>query len=233
MMEGVVEDGTGKAAAIPGYRVAGKTGTAQKVVGGVYSHSAHISSFVGFAPSTDPVLAAIVVLDEPVGKYYGGDVAAPTFSRIIGPALAYLRVPPTEPIASGSTPEEFLRVRAQEEAKRRSQILKASLKKSPPRTAPRPPADQDASEKDDRPFPAPWPPVVTAAKGTVPDLYGFDLRDALTTLARTGCTARTSGSGFVIEQTPVPGSLVAPGQICSLTLAPELPDRSTDAAQGM
>src|SRR5258708_3448088 len=84
IMEQVVTDGTAKRAAIAGYTVAGKTGTAQKLVHGQYSHSDHYASFVGFVPSTDPVLAMVVVIDAAKGPNgdHGGTVAAPIFKNI-------------------------------------------------------------------------------------------------------------------------------------------------------
>lgn len=92
ILAGVVEEGTGQKAAIPGVRVAGKTGTAQKVEpGGGYSHSRFIASFVGFFPVEDPRLAMVVTFDEPWPVYYGGSVAAPVFSEVGQGALAYLR----------------------------------------------------------------------------------------------------------------------------------------------
>jgi cell division protein FtsI/penicillin-binding protein 2 len=90
ILQGVVEKGTGSKAQIPGVTVAGKTGTAQKVEGGVYSHSKFFASFVGFAPVEDPQLAAIVVFDEPRPAYYGGTVAAPVFQKVIADSLKYL-----------------------------------------------------------------------------------------------------------------------------------------------
>ena len=79
---------TGKLAAIPGYRIAGKTGTAWKAEGGGYSQNRYVAVFGGVAPVTNPRLAAVVVIDEPsAGKYYGGDVAAPVFSAVLGGAL--------------------------------------------------------------------------------------------------------------------------------------------------
>ena len=90
ILQGVVENGTGKKAIINGVTVAGKTGTAQKVDGKIYSHSKFYASFVGFAPVEDPQLAAIVVLDEPRPAYYGGTVAAPIFQEVIENSLKYL-----------------------------------------------------------------------------------------------------------------------------------------------
>ena len=86
---------TGKLAAIPGYRIAGKTGTAWKAEGGGYSQDRYVAAFGGVAPVSNPRLAAVIVIDEPsAGKYHGGDVAAPVFSAVIGGALRLLGVPP-------------------------------------------------------------------------------------------------------------------------------------------
>jgi cell division protein FtsI (penicillin-binding protein 3) len=80
---------------VVGYRVAGKTGTAHKEENGVYAQRKYVSSFVGLAPVSDPRLVIAVMLDEPsVGPYYGGLVAAPVFSAVMGGALRMLGVPP-------------------------------------------------------------------------------------------------------------------------------------------
>ena len=96
MLEAVVSPvGTGNRAAIANFRVAGKTGTAWKSSVGGYSKDRYLAVFGGFAPVTDPKLVAVVVIDEPRGEeYYGGDVAAPVFSRILSGALRLLAVPP-------------------------------------------------------------------------------------------------------------------------------------------
>lgn len=96
IMEDVVDRGTAKTAQIVGYAIAGKTGTASKLVDGKYSKTDYNASFIGFAPSRDPAIAIIVVVDSPrAGTYYGGSVSAPIFKRIAEPALRYLRVPPS------------------------------------------------------------------------------------------------------------------------------------------
>ena len=96
IMEGVTEHGTAKAAKIDGYTIAGKTGTAAKLVDGRYSKRDYNASFVGFLPSRNPVLAMIVVIDSPhAGTYYGGTVAAPIFKRIAEGALRHLGIAPT------------------------------------------------------------------------------------------------------------------------------------------
>ncbi len=97
MLEGVLAaGGTAQEASVPGYELAGKTGTAQKPdpkTGG-YSEFKFFSSFIGFAPARNPRLMIAVMVDEPVGQYYGGEVAAPAFERIVEFALPYLRIPP-------------------------------------------------------------------------------------------------------------------------------------------
>ena len=100
ILEGVVTDGTGGKAAIEGFRVAGKTGTAQKIDPrtGTYSASQFVSSFVGYAPADNPKLAMIVIIDEPHGEAWGGAVAAPVFNRIGEQVLNYLGVSSHEPV---------------------------------------------------------------------------------------------------------------------------------------
>lgn len=102
MMETVTgEGGTGTKAAVDGYRVAGKTGTAQKVdpVTRTYSPTKRIGSFVGFVPADNPKLTIVVIIDEPQGIKYGGVVAAPAFKEIAQNTLAYLKIVPNMPIA--------------------------------------------------------------------------------------------------------------------------------------
>lgn len=94
ILEGVVTDGTGGKAAIAGFRVAGKTGTAQKIDSrtGRYSATQFVSSFVGYVPANNPRLAMIVLIDEPRGESWGGTVAAPVFNRVGEQVLNYLGV---------------------------------------------------------------------------------------------------------------------------------------------
>jgi cell division protein FtsI/penicillin-binding protein 2 len=94
MLSDVVKNGTGVTAAVPGYHVAGKTGTAQKPGPHGYAPGKYVSSFVGFVPATAPRLVILVSVDEPHGQIYGGTVAAPAFARIARYDLQYLGVPP-------------------------------------------------------------------------------------------------------------------------------------------
>jgi len=111
LLEAVVApDGGGKHAAIPGYTVAGKTGTAWKATAGGYATDRYLAVFGGIAPASAPRLAAVVIIDEPsAGKYYGGDVAAPVFSGIVGGALRLLAVPPDAPITDEDLPQQDTR----------------------------------------------------------------------------------------------------------------------------
>jgi cell division protein FtsI/penicillin-binding protein 2 len=106
MLKGVVsESGTGYLAAVPGYQVAGKTGTAQKPEHGSYSTGKYVASFVGFVPASRPRLTILVAVDEPHGAIFGGVVAAPAFQEIAQFALQYLEVPPDDPRSiGGATP---------------------------------------------------------------------------------------------------------------------------------
>jgi cell division protein FtsI/penicillin-binding protein 2 len=97
MLQGVLgPEGTASQVSIPGYELAGKTGTASKVdpLTGQYSQTAYVASFIGFAPASNPKLLCAVVVDEPAGSIYGGAVAAPAFAQIMSFALPYMGVPP-------------------------------------------------------------------------------------------------------------------------------------------
>ncbi len=99
MLEMAVQPGgTAPKARVPGYRVGGKTGTAYKIEGGQYVRK-YVASFVGFAPISNPRLIVAVMIDEPsAGAHYGGDVAGPVFSRVMGGALRTLGVLPDAPL---------------------------------------------------------------------------------------------------------------------------------------
>ena len=96
MLEGVVREGSGKKAYIEGYRVAGKTGTAQKYEDGHIAQGKYVSSFVGYFPAGDPRYLALVIVDEPQGAYYGSTVAAPCAKEIFEGIIDLFRLPPAE-----------------------------------------------------------------------------------------------------------------------------------------
>jgi cell division protein FtsI/penicillin-binding protein 2 len=105
MMEDVVIEGTGQEAQLPGYTVAGKTGTAAKPdPSGGYSTSRYVASFVGIVPAKNPRLVILVTVDEPSASIWGGVVAAPAFQEIAGFDLQYLEIPPDAPETLPSAP---------------------------------------------------------------------------------------------------------------------------------
>ncbi len=194
IMEAVVEDGTGKAARIDGYTIAGKTGTAHKVINGSYSPSEYNASFVGFVPSRKPALTIIVVIDSPHGKgYFGGAVAAPIFKRVAEGALRHLGIAPT---VNAPPP-----------------VLVASRSSDVEASGPRAgilPVNLDVT-------------LGPARAGLMPDLRGLSARDANRALTRIGMTGRLNGDGFVLEQSPAAGSVLVSGGACVLTLGRQPP----------
>jgi cell division protein FtsI (penicillin-binding protein 3) len=182
IMEEVVERGTAKAAQIEGFTIAGKTGTAAKIVNGAYSNSDYNTSFVGFAPSRKPALTVIVVIDSPHGKVtaYGGTVAAPIFQRIAEASLRHLGIGPTL-----NAPPPVLVARAETG-------LFPSIQ----------PVHGPVSLAE----------LLEPAKvGLMPDLRGLSAREAVHSLTTIGLRPQLAGSGFVIEQSPEPGAELVPG----------------------
>jgi cell division protein FtsI/penicillin-binding protein 2 len=200
MMEGVVLRGTGQSAQVSGYHIAGKTGTAKKVLpgGGGYTASEYYASFGGFGPLRDPRLVGYVVLDTPRGGfYYGGQVAAPVFERIVADAFAYLRVPPDDDPWKARG-EELEKEAAKERA------LKARLSQRP----------KHGDDEDDDLAPT----LLVTAPGQVPDLRGKTVREAVAGLVLRGFRARVDGEGIVVSQSPSAGTPLASGQACTLHL---------------
>jgi cell division protein FtsI (penicillin-binding protein 3) len=203
-LEGVVSDadGTGKRARIPGWRVAGKTGTAQKAdpLTHRYSVDKRFSSFVGFAPAEAPRLAVGVFVDEPRGDVYGGDVAAPVFREVVEHALKAMGVPPSD---DGAV---------------------ASPTASPaPSAAPAVPPPT-ATSSSDEPSPAAIEEAVARADAeggvAVPALAGLPARVALRRLEEVELTGEVTGSGRVTGQSPRAGQVVERGARVRLVLAP-------------
>jgi cell division protein FtsI (penicillin-binding protein 3) len=191
IMEQVVERGTARAAQIDGYTIAGKTGTAAKLVNGHYQKSDYNASFVGFIPSRNPALAILVVIDSPHGNgYTGGAVSAPVFKRIAEAAVTYLGVGPN----LNAAPPVL--------------VARHDVHDGDPDAAPQPAVAATTLS----------PTLAPAASGLMPDLRGMSAREALRSLSRIGLTARMSGDGFVVEQNPAPGDALVRGDACSLKL---------------
>lgn len=192
ILQQVVSAGTGQRAAVPGYVVAGKTGTAQKVdATGRYSMVDHVASFVGWAPAARPALVVLASLDTPRGpNNQGGDVAAPLFARVAEGALRVLAVPPDDAA-------RVLRAVA---------VVPDNV--TPVAYRPRPPARPEAAPPADEP-------------GLMPDLRGRPAREAAIAAARRGLVVELRGSGQVVAQVPEPGAEIEPGLTCLLTLGRE------------
>jgi cell division protein FtsI (penicillin-binding protein 3) len=190
IMEQVVEGarGTGSKARVPGYQVAGKTGTAAKLVGEPgklrYSQTDYNVSFVGFVPSRNPKLAILVVVDTPHnGSPYGGTVAAPIFQKIAAASLRHLAVAPT----INPTPAIV--------------VTAPTNVNAPIVNAPIVPIVTDAS-----------------GRSLVPDVRGLNVREALRIIGRAGLAPRVSGSGVVTEQFPAAGSPLERGGWITINL---------------
>lgn len=198
IMEAVVERGTAKNAKIEGFTVAGKTGTAAKVVDGRYSNTDYNTSFIGFVPSRKPALTVIVVIDSPHGQVraYGGTTAAPVFQRIAEASLRHLGIAPT---VNAPSPVIVARGDSTVDAVRPHPVGVAGI---PKRT------------------------LEPARAGIMPDLRGLSGREAINAAIDMGLFPRMAGSGFVIEQSPEPGAVLIAGEPAMLTLgrrAPALP----------
>lgn len=194
MLESVVtKEGTAPRAAMEDYRVAGKTGTAQKAdpVARGYSDK-RLASFVGVVPAEDPRAVIVVVVDEPKTDVYGGQVAAPAFKEIATATMAHLAVPPSRHVPL--------------------EAVAAAVAPAAAAAAPEParPAVVEAAETS----------TGEAKAGTVrvPDVVGRAGREAVVALLASALEPQVSGSGRVVSQSPAPGALVARGARVSLEL---------------
>lgn len=218
MLEGVVQRGTAPILKQSPYRVAGKTGTAQKIVNGQYQRSTGLrTSFVGFFPADRPRYSCFVLVDNSTGggsDLYAGEVAAPVFKQVADRIYAYDMGlhEPARP-KSAESPSLVTWVAKSDEA----EVLSSTLNLSPP-------FDGDAPEDVE------WIQAKTGAKGStrwttlpvgkteVPDLRGMPLRDALFIMENKGFRVTFKGTGKVVVQSPAPGSRVAGQKHITLSL---------------
>lgn len=222
ILESVVTQGSGNRAQIPGYRVAGKTGTAQKPVGGAYG-AERIASFLGFAPVEDPQVAALVILDEPQGPVkYGGVITAPVFAAVVRDVLRYLGVPPSTPEPGLSEYEAALKpvpnlLRLTKEEARQilsragltwrelgtgDYVMEQNPKAGtmvPPKTAILLYYDEKAKYN------------VEESTVLVPDLTGLSVEKAEKILKEMGLRLTAHGTGLAVAQIPPPGTRLSPG----------------------
>ncbi|MBQ9992130.1 MAG: PASTA domain-containing protein [Firmicutes bacterium] len=228
-LEEVVANGTGRSAYVEGYRVAGKTGTAQKAGAGGYQEGKYVASFCGFAPANDPEITVLVLIDEPSGALYqGGQVAAPVAQIIFSEVLRYLGVTAQtseESICADIDLTTFvdvpdLRNLSYEDA---AQVLKlygltAKKQGSGTRVVAQ---SYSANEK----LMIGTEVILTMGTGSdslfVPDLTGFSLGEATNILSAYGLKLKSSGSGYVHEQIPQPSTEVTKGKLIELILSEE------------
>lgn len=224
ILESVVSDGTGRNSYVEGYRVGGKTGTAQKVVDGRYAPGKYIASFVAVAPSDDPEVVVLVIIDEPSnGAYYGGQIAAPVAGEIIRETLTYLDIEPQYTEAELKAREERVitvpdvRQKNIKEASRN--ILSLGLKYSTDIY------DIEADQIVIDQFPLPGTRVNKGSvvdiyiqekrnqdnRIVVPDLTGKSMKNTRNLLDELGLNYRFKGEGIVVSQTPKAGTQVKPG----------------------
>lgn len=235
IMESVVADGGGSHAYIPGYRVGGKTGTAQKVVGGRYAQGVYVSSFIGIAPSDDPQLAVLAIVDEPAGfSTYGSTTAAPIAKEVLEETLRYLDIKPSY---TDEEQEEFARANVtipevrNMTVKEADKILSDSNLQS--NTEPEYYDDENAMVVDMFPKPGASVPeksiILLYTKPNenipstveVPDLSGKTIKEINIILNNLGLKLKISGSGLASTQYPQAGTTVETGTIVSVEFKPE------------
>ncbi|MBI4819731.1 MAG: transpeptidase family protein [Deltaproteobacteria bacterium] len=239
MTEVTKAGGTAIKAAIPGFVVAGKTGTAQKVDPNTraYSHSLYTSSFVGFVPADRPEIVSLVLIDEPKKAIYGGIVAAPAFKNIAIAALSALEVFPEDPEARAKYLAAFEREAptAQGTAKwvgggmtfdevagcgsdgsGRCARVDEPMAADDPAVAPSLEAWESVLESDAF-------ETEGAEEGVraMPNFAGLGLREVLDRSAEVGCDLVLNGTGRVVSQDPPPGAKLERGARCELVLSPE------------
>jgi membrane peptidoglycan carboxypeptidase len=205
MLEGVTLRGTARKAQLDGYSAAGKTGTAQKIDPQTHGYSAtkYIGSFVGFAPVSNPAVVIIVVIDEPMGAYHGGDVAAPVFREIAEQILPDLSITPDIELKPG---KELIAGVSQPSA----QSVKAAQLQNEEReaTLPKVAARSFSGQTSEVVF-----AVATKRAALMPDLRGQSVRDVARTCAQLGLRLEAAGDGRAVKQSPAPGAEVDPGQV--------------------
>ena len=225
LMKWVVKQGTGVAVDLPYYDIAGKTGTAHKIIGGRYSMYNYVSSFVGFVPADAPRFAIYVSLDDPRGLYWGGYTAGPVFKEVAKRVCAYALVPPKEGSEAARTANtrdvpSFVGL-TQDQCKRlatRAGIRLRFMSRGARAISQSQPAGFKL-KPDGRTFVmsiSMGEVVVTDGRGPMPDLKGKTKRQALALLAPLGVRVSFRGRGIVKTQSPSAGKSVSAGVDCQL-----------------
>lgn len=238
MMEKVVLEGTGTRAQVEGYRIAGKTGTAQIPGPKGYEVGKYVSSFVGYGPLDNPRVAVLVMVDEPQGgKYYGGEVAAPAFQSVMRDTLVYLGVPQensndrkgqkklTDPgkvssLVAAPNLIGFPADQAIQLIRDHGLVCRASAPQGV--VSGQSPGGGSNLVKGGlvtlkiTPFDLSRPPAII----TVPDLKGLTLKKAAVLLEELGLKLKAEGSGLALYQNPPAGAGVKPGSVVKIYFNP-------------
>ncbi|MCG0274729.1 MAG: stage V sporulation protein D [Thermosediminibacteraceae bacterium] len=220
LLESVVENGTGGRAKVEGYRVAGKTGTAEKYADGKY-----VASFVGFAPADDPQFVVLVIIDEPsTGIYYGGQIAAPVFQKVMADILKYKGVKPELP---SEEPKETVKVpdvrNLYVEDARRILVqhqLSARVEGEGLIVYDQVPAPDSEVKSGSTVILKVSDSKSDKNPATVPDLTGRTIREASEILNAVGLKIDIKGSGFAVRQNPPPGAEVEIGTVVQVFFEP-------------
>jgi cell division protein FtsI/penicillin-binding protein 2 len=215
----VVSSGTGRISKLNGYSSAGKTGTAQKIVNGVYSKKKYVASFVGFAPVQDPALITLVVINEPMkGLPWGGYVAGPAFKEIMERALIQLRVPQDRPPSPRLPNSEMARtnspVEEQKPERDISGIEKRILLSDLEATMSNLRRGEAGSDQEST-------VTLFLEDRILPDFRGKNLREVAKECADMGLRLKISGTGLAVGQRPVPGERFSEGTLCEVFFSKE------------
>lgn len=225
ILERVVSHGTGSNAQVPGYRVAGKTGTAQRASRGGkgYDPDRYISSFIGFLPVERPEYLFFVVVDSPKGIHWGSQVAAPVFSRVMNRILSLRKTPMRHRAVSESRPGAYPEMPAPVLTGLHESTAKRVLGRygygAEVEGTGRRVISQDLSKNRSKLRVS--DSALRNKRIETPNVVGFPLRQAIYQLTAAGLNVKTIGSGEVVGQTPLPGTAVDPGTICKVTCASE------------
>jgi cell division protein FtsI (penicillin-binding protein 3) len=230
ILVGVVDRGTGTSAQVEGLKIAGKTGTAQKLVNGKYSKQYYSSSFVGYFPADNPQFLCMVLLDSPKKGYYGGAVAAPIFREITKRIIA-VSGRELNPTNVTLNQEEQQKVVVPDVCQLRTEIAKRMLESHGLKHQVFGEGGvviQQTPESGVKKRRGEIVQLVTASmenakRGmrTMPDVKGLSVRRAVTRLVIEGLDVRVSGSGIVLGQEPSPGEQIKSGMKCVLRCEPK------------
>lgn len=207
LLEQVVATGGGQKAKVRGYRVAGKTGTAQKIRadGTGYAEGSYIASFCGFGPVENPRITLLVMIDDPSGVFYGGQIAAPVAGRIFSQIFRYMRIEPSE---TPTDDEEEISADVGEGDSAGTSSITAYTPPKVETPAPEENVQETATNSND------------AAEIVVPDFYGKSIRESVRLANKVGLKIEMSGSGFANSQSISPGAVIPRGSIIKVTFTP-------------